>query len=145
MKIRKLESGDIPETVELWYETSIQAHDFISQDYWRSNMEAMATVYLPDSETYLAVEKERIIGFITMVDNYLAAIFVQINMQGYGIGKKLLEHAKDKKEIIQLSVYKKNSKSINFYKKHNFKTRSENLDENTNEIELLMEWNGENK
>lgn len=140
MKIKKLESIDILEVVDLWYETSIQAHDFISQDYWRSNMEAMATVYLPDSETYLAVEKENVVGFITMVDNYLAAIFVQINMQGYGIGKKLLEYVKKKKEIIRLSVYKKNSRSIDFYKKHNFKTLSENLDENTNEIELLMEW-----
>ncbi len=140
MKIRKLENGDIPEVVELWYETSIEAHHFISQDYWKSNMEAMATVYLPGSETYLAVEEERVVGFITMVDNYLAAIFVQINMLGYGIGTKLLNFIKDKKETIHLAVYKKNSKSINFYKKHDFHTLSENLDENTNEIELLMEW-----
>lgn len=140
MKIRKLEIDDIPEVVELWYETCIRAHDFISPDYWKANMEAMATVYLPDSETYLAVEEEDIIGFITTVDNYLAAIFIQINMQGYGIGTKLLNLIKDKKETIQLAVYKKNSKSINFYRKHGFKILSENLDENTNEIELLMEW-----
>ncbi|WP_028857594.1 GNAT family N-acetyltransferase [Psychrilyobacter atlanticus] len=141
MKIRKLESGDIPEVVELWYETCIRAHDFISPDYWKANMEAMATVYLPDSETYLAVEEENIIGFITMVDNYLAAIFIQINMLECGIGTKLLNFIKNKKEAIQLAVYKKNSKSINFYKKHGFQVLSENLDKNTNEIELLMEWN----
>ena len=141
MKIRKLENSDIPEVVELWYETSIEAHDFISPDYWKANMEAMATVYLPGSETYLAVEKERIIGFIAMMDNYLAAIFVQVNMLGYGIGTKLLNHMKEKKETIKLTVYKKNPKSIHFYKKHGFKILSENLDENTDEIELLMEWN----
>lgn len=141
MKIRKLENDDIPEVVELWYETCIQAHDFISPDYWKANMEAMATVYLPDSETYLAVEEEDIIGFISTVDNYLAAIFIQIKMQGYGVGTKLLNFIKEKKETIQLAVYKKNSNSINFYKKHGFQVLSENLDENTNEIELLMEWN----
>lgn len=141
MKIRKLDNSDIPKVVELWYETSIEAHDFISPDYWKANMEAMATVYLPNSETYLAVEGESIVGFITMVDNYLAAIFVQVSMLECGIGTKLLDFIKDKREKIQLAVYKKNFKSINFYKKHDFKTLSENLDKNTNEIELLMEWN----
>jgi hypothetical protein len=37
MIIRKLESDDIYETVELWYETSIHAHSFISSDYWGKN------------------------------------------------------------------------------------------------------------
>lgn len=48
MEIRKLESEDILPVVELWYETSIEAHDFISADYWKENKEAMATQYLPN-------------------------------------------------------------------------------------------------
>lgn len=141
MKIRKLESNDIKEVVELWYETSIQAHDFIPSDYWKENKEAMATEYLPDSETYLAINEGDIVGFISMVGNYLAAIFVQTNMQGYGIGKKLLNYVKERRATIQLKVYKENTNSVNFYKKQNFKILSENEEENTNEIELLMEWN----
>jgi putative acetyltransferase len=37
MEIRELQPRDIKETVELWYETSLKAHDFISPDYWRDN------------------------------------------------------------------------------------------------------------
>lgn len=116
MEIRKLESEDILPVVELWYETSIQAHDFISVDYWKENKEAMATQYLPNSETYLAMEGESIAGFIAMAENYLAAIFVKIDLQGLGIGKKLLNFVKNKREAIQLKVYKKIQIVLTFIK-----------------------------
>jgi putative acetyltransferase len=140
MEIRKLENNDIVEVVQLWYETSTQAHDFISPDYWEGNKDAMARVYLPNSETYVVIEAGNVIGFIAMADNYLAAIFVKDNMQGNGVGKNLLNYIKERRETIQLKVYKKNSNSINFYKSQGFKLLSENMEEITNEIELLMEW-----
>jgi putative acetyltransferase len=141
MEIRKLRNNDITKVIELWYDTSVLAHDFISTDYWKDNKKAMAKVYLPNSETYLALQKGDIVGFIAMADNYLAAIFVQTNMQGNGIGKKLLNYIKRKRTTIQLKVYKKNSNSIHFYKKQDFKILSESIEESTNEIELIMEWN----
>ncbi|NOQ27249.1 MAG: N-acetyltransferase [Bacteroidales bacterium] len=141
MEIRKLESADIKDVVELWYEVSIKAHSFISPDYWKENKVAMTEIYLPNSETFLAIKDRKILGFISMADNYLAAIFVQTNMQGLGIGKKLLNYIKDKRETIQLKVYKKNTDSVQFYKRQDFKVLTEEVDKSTNEIELLMEWN----
>jgi len=41
---------------------------------------------------------------------------------------------------LKLSVYKKNTNAIKFYKKNNFIIISENIDENTNEIEYIMTW-----
>jgi len=141
MEIRKLNSIDIKKVVELWYETSIPAHNFISPDYWKVNKETMTNVYLPNSETYLAIKDNVIVGFISMADNYLAALFVKTEMQGNGIGKKLLNYIKERRETIQLKVYKKNAGSVQFYEMQDFKTLSESNDENTNEIEFLMEWN----
>jgi len=141
MKIRKLESSDIPIVVELWYETSILAHSFISPDYWKANRDAMATTYLPDSETYVAVKENEILGFVSMVDNYLAAIFVRKKMQGSGVGKKLLDLVKETRSTIELKVYKKNIDSVNFYKKQGFEAVSERLDESTKETEVFMKWN----
>ncbi len=141
MLIRKLESTDIERVVELWYEISIQAHNFISPDYWEENKEAMATAYLPNSETYLAIKDNVIVGFLSMADDYLAALFVKTNMQGIGIGKNLLNNIKEKRKTIQLKVYKKNIRSVQFYNMQGFTTVSESNDDNTNEIEYLMEWN----
>ncbi len=140
MKIRKIKDEDINAVVELWYEVSLEAHSFVPSEYWKKNKEAMATKYLPNSETYLALQKDTIVGFITMVDNYLAAIFVSSDMQGRGIGTELLNHIKDHRNLIQLKVYKKNSKSVNFYIKQGFQLFAEETEEVTGEIECLMKW-----
>jgi putative acetyltransferase len=51
MKIRKVETIDIDDVVELWDKTSVFAHNFISESFWMKNKEAMASVHLPGSET----------------------------------------------------------------------------------------------
>lgn len=143
MEIRKLDTKDIETVVELWYETSIIAHDFIPASYWEKNKDAMASIYLPKSETYLAVKDEKIAGFIAMAENFLAAIFVDNKSQGIGIGKKLLNFIKEKRTEIQLKVYKKNTQTVEFYKSQGFKILSENKEEETGENEFLMEWKKE--
>ena len=141
MEIRKLENKDIPEVVELWYNTSIIAHDFISASYWKENKEAMAKEYLPNSETYVALTNYEIVGFIAIAENYLAALFVKSDRKRSGIGKQLLEFIKNQRETIQLKTYKKNSNSIQFYLSQGFRVLKEGIDKETNEQELSMEWN----
>ena len=140
MKIRRLEHNDIESVVELWYEASLVAHDFIPSDYWKKNKDAMASTYLPKSDTYLAVDNGKVTGFVAMVENYLAAIFVDNNLQGRGIGKRLLNFVKEGRSSIQLKVYKKNSKTVEFYKSQKFIIVSESKEEETGEDEYLMEW-----
>lgn len=139
MEIRKLEDKDIPEVVELWYDASIVAHDFISADYWQDNKEAMTNVYLPNSETYLAVISDEIVGFVATVENFLAALFVKNKMQRSGIGKQLLDYVKKHRETIQLKVYKKNSSSVEFYLSQGFNILNKKVDKETGELEILME------
>lgn len=140
MEIRKLTSEDIEIVVDLWYTTSVVAHDFISDRYWKQNREAMATEYLPNSETYLALEKGEIVGFVAMVGDLLAAIFVDNTFQGKGVGKSLLNYVKEKRMAIELKVYEKNWKSVNFYKSQGFVVKSGNMEDVTDENELLMQW-----
>lgn len=140
MRIRKLTSKDIEAVVELWYKTSIIAHNFIPKSYWKKNKETMASEYLPNSDTYLALEKGKIVGFVSMIENFLAAIFVDNKIQGKGIGKSLLDFVKSQKINIQLKVYQKNTKAISFYKSQGFAIKSINIEIETSEKELLMEW-----
>lgn len=126
MEIRNIEAKDVETVVELWYQTSIIAHDFIPESYWAKNKDAMASIYLPNSETYVATEDEKIVGFISMAENLLAAIFVDNKIQGKGTGKKLLNFIKKRRIKIQLKAYKRNTKAIDFYTSQNFKIISKN-------------------
>ncbi|MDL2262063.1 GNAT family N-acetyltransferase [Bacteroidales bacterium OttesenSCG-928-I21] len=138
--IRKATQADIDELVEIWYKASEIAHDFISKIYWHKNKEAMKTKFLPSSEVYVATIESTIIGFIALMNDYLAAIFVLPKFQRQGVGSTLIEHAKNIRNKLELSVYKKNDNSINFYKSKGFLFVSEAIDKNTGEIEIIMKW-----
>ena len=84
---------------------------------------------------------KQIAGFIGMNDNYIEGIFVKKAVQSKGIGKQLLNHAKEGKSTLRLSVYQKNKKAIQFYLREEFVIQSENTDNNTDEKEFVMVWN----
>lgn len=138
--IRKLEDGDITNTVDIWYETSLKAHDFIPKEYWESNKETMKTTYIPMSETFVASKNNEIVGFVSLLDNYLAAIFVKVNFQGDGVGSALIKHAKSIHNNLELKVFVKNKQAVFFYKSKGFIVEKESLDEDTGEKEFHMKW-----
>lgn len=92
---------------------------------------------MPNAEIYVYILKEGIVGFIGLNENYIEGIFVDTNNQCNGIGTSLLNKIKENRNNLTLSVYKKNIKAINFYKKNGFIITSENIDE----IEYTMTWN----
>ncbi|NBJ70670.1 MULTISPECIES: N-acetyltransferase [Clostridia] len=144
MKIRKYHPDELDRLVEIWYEGSLYAHGFIMQSYWDSQRKAMKETYLPMAETRVLHAEGGIVGFISMVDNYLAALFVHVKYQDKGYGKKLLQFVKEQRKQIQLKVYQKNEQAIRFYRKNGFQIQAEQLDEPTGEKEYVMEWNSGN-
>ncbi len=102
----------------------------------------MAKKYIPGSDTYVYVieENNEIRGFISMVDNYLAAIFVDKEFQSQGYGTKLLDYVKQQKDSIELKVFKKNSRACEFYLRNGFTIKQELDNENLKEEEYLMVW-----
>ena len=130
----------MPAVVDIWYEASVLAHDFVNEEYWRSNKDAMTTRYLPMAETAVAVLNGGIAGFVSMVDDYLAAVFVKPALQGRGVGGGLLDHAKRGREVIRLKVFAKNRASVEFYEARGFTVLADSVDEGTGEAEHVMEW-----
>ena len=140
--IRQYNEGDIDTIIQIWLDTNIQAHYFISTDYWRANYDMVREI-LPHAEIYVYEDDctKQIDGFIGLKDDYIEGIFVKETMQSKGIGKQLLNHAKEVKYTLKLSVYQKNEKAIKFYLREKFNVQSENVDANTGEKEFTMVWN----
>ncbi|MBM7601519.1 putative acetyltransferase [Virgibacillus halotolerans] len=136
--IRKLKKDDFEVIIHIWLEVNIKAHNFISDEYWRKQLETVKEL-LPQSEVYV-YENGKILGFVGLTDNYIAGIFVLSNEQSKGIGKQLLDYIKDLKSELSLSVYQKNRRAVEFYQRENFVIQSENVDENTGEKQFLMSW-----
>ena len=59
-------------------------------------------------------------------------------MQSQGLGKILLNYAKDKRNKLYLNVYQKNARAISFYKREEFEIQHSGLDEATGEKDYVM-------
>ena len=138
--IREYTQPDADVTVSIWLNASIEAHNFIPQSYWENKVDDMKNIYLPNSNTFVYEQENQIIGFISLIDDYLAAIFVSPQYQNIGIGKELMNHVKSKKEELLLKVYIKNKSSVEFYKRQGFRIIGEQQDEDTVEMEYKMKW-----
>lgn len=138
--IRKFKEDDLNTVMQIWFDTNIKAHHFISRQYWIDNYEMVKDI-LPKKEIYVYEDDNtnQINGFIGLMDNYIAGIFVNKNNQSRGIGKQLLDYVKEIKETLNLSVYQKNIRAISFYQREQFIIQSEHID-NDNEKEFIMIW-----
>ncbi len=137
--IRDFKKQDLDRIMDLWLDTNISAHSFIDSGYWESNYDTVKTM-MPNATVYLYEENDIIQGFVGLMDNYVAGIFVSQQVQSSGIGKKLLDYVKDKKATLSLNVYQENSRAVNFYLRESFVISNEQIDENTGKVELSMNW-----
>ena len=131
--IRELRKVDINKVAEIWLDTNIKTHYFISAQYWKSNFLLQATVYVYE-------DKQEIQGFIGLSNEYIEGIFVSAEMQSQGIGKILLNYVKGKRNKLILNVYQKNTRAISFYQREGFEIQYSGLDEATGEKDYVMAW-----
>lgn len=63
--VRQYNTDDIDTVMQIWLDTNIQAHYFISSDYWKRNYDAVKEM-LPQAEIYVHENDciKRIDGFI---------------------------------------------------------------------------------
>ena len=143
--VRKYEAKDLVYVMEIWLDTNKKAHSFIPSTYWLSSYDmvqeqiAQAKLYVYEDE-----ETHQIIGFIGLVEEHIAGLFVKEGFQAKGVGKQLLDYVKQEYTKLFLQVYQKNKRAIAFYEREQFHIQSESVDENTQEKEWLMYWEKNN-
>ncbi|MDW6093296.1 N-acetyltransferase [Vibrio rhizosphaerae] len=136
--IRKYNEEDLDSVLDIWLKASVKAHDFVSAEFWESQVENMRHIYIPASEVCVFETESQVVGFYALYENTLAALFVVPELQGKGIGKQLLNHAKTQRARLSLSVYKENQASYQFYVSQGFHVVSEQRDEHTGHPEYTM-------
>ena len=148
--IRELQKADITKVADIWLDTNIKAHNFISAQYWAmqraliqyrnpKNYELVKEMLL-QAEVYVCESNGEIQGFIGLNGDYIEGIFVCDRLQSQGIGKLLLDFVKESRTQLSLNVYQKNTRAIHFYQREGFEIQNEGLDEATGEKDYVMTW-----
>ena len=138
--IREFQISDTQIVMQLWLAGNEDAHSFIAKEYWKANFEEVEKQLLK-ADIFVYDLNGEIKGFIGLMDEYIAGIFVDKAYRSQGIGRQLLEYVKQLHSTLSLDVYQKNERALRFYRENGFTTVSKQNDEHTGEIEFTMIWN----
>lgn len=136
--IRPFAEGDLDQVMEIWLAANLQAHSFVPAAYWEENLAAVRQA-LPRAEVYVCQEGE-LLGFLGLEGDYLAGIFVRSEARSRGLGRQLLDRAKEVRNRLVLNVYQKNVRALSFYRREGFRVLDEGTDRATGEGEVQMVW-----
>lgn len=140
--IRKAQSQDMETIMEIWLLASLQSHDFVEASAWWQVQEDLRTRYLDHAEIWVCEERGDLCGFIALVGDYLAALFVRPDRQGQGIGHALLAKAKALLPELCARVYAQNDEALRFYQHHGFVIEGEARDPMTGHHQYLIRYVG---
>jgi putative acetyltransferase len=141
--IRSYEHTDLDELLDTWAAASQVAHPFLSEDFFEAERHNIPNVYLPMADTFIYEKDGNVVGFIALIGDEIGAIFVHPTFHGQGIGRALMDHARDLRTNLEVEVFKANRIGRDFYRRYGFSFMDEHIHEETGEPLLRLVY-GEN-
>lgn len=137
--IRRMEARDLEAVSSIWLASNLEAHSFIPAEYWRGNYEAVKAA-LAQAEVYVYEDAAGVLGFVGLSGDYVEGIFVASHARSHGIGRQLLDHVKATHRCLELNVYAKNRRAVEFYQREGFELKGSGVDPHTREEDFLFFW-----
>ena len=129
--IRKYNTHDLAELMDVWHDASQIAHPFWTSEMFDRERRDICQKFLPIAETWVFEAEGRVVGFIALLENEVGGIFVSPRRHGHGIGHALMDHARASRDHLELEVFEANKIGRAFYDAYGFNIVGERLDEET--------------
>lgn len=136
--IRKHNPQDLEQILDVWHKSSTLAHPFLKMSYVEKVKDDMRNLYIPDSDTWVYIKNNTVVGFISMMGNEIGGLFVLPNLHSKGIGTQLVNLVSKLHKELEVEVFEKNEIGRAFYSKYGFEFRKQFFhDESNNEVMRL--------
>ncbi len=112
---------DLARLSAIWFEASVRAHPFIGKTRLSRQRQRVERDYFPSARTFVALVEDEPVGFISLLGDFVGALFVRPDRQGQGFGRALLEHALAETPLLELEVYAANQAALGFYRSMGFR------------------------
>lgn len=136
--VRPYIDEDLEELLDVWYRASLIAHSFLSEEFFENERREIAEQWLPVAETMVYEIDGRVVGFLSLVGNEVGAIFVAPDSQGSGIGRALMDVARESRPFLELDVFEANSIGRRFYDAYGFELVDRHMNEAVGQPELRL-------
>jgi putative acetyltransferase len=136
--LRPYRPDDLSELLDVWYRASLIAHSFLSDEFFDTERAQIADQWIPIADTTVYESDGRVVGFVSLIGNEVGAIFVDPDQQGRGIGRALMDGARDARPYLELNVFEANSIGRRFYHTYGFVQVGSHIGEATGHRELRL-------
>lgn len=120
INIRRSRPDEGEKIIRIWCRSVDATHDFLSTSY-RTELEKLVSAFLPDAPLWVAVtEQDEPVAFMLLTEQHMDALFVNPDVHGRGIGKRLIQHAFTLVSQLTTKVNEQNQQAVGFYKKMGF-------------------------
>ncbi len=137
--IRRYRDEDLHELLAVWERSARDAYYFLDGAFFEKERIAIEQDWMPVAETWVCESEGRLRGFIALIGDEVGAIFVDPHVQGRGVGRALMDHAKGLRDRLELYVFKENENGRRFYDRYGFRIVGEHINEQTGRPELRLE------
>lgn len=93
--IRKFQISDTEQVMKIWLSGNMEAHSFVPEKYWQSHFKEVQEA-LQQADVWVYDINGNVHGFIGLINEYIAGIFVDKNYRSKGIGTQLVNFVKEK-------------------------------------------------
>lgn len=121
MIIRQATHADHPQLLNLWLRSVRATHHFLQAPDIEALLPQLRDVYLPAVELWVAVNAEDCpLGFIGLNENHVEMLFIEPDLRGKGIGRALLDDARNSRNQLSVDVNEQNPEAVGFYLHYGF-------------------------
>ncbi|MFF0264652.1 GNAT family N-acetyltransferase [Kribbella sp. NPDC004536] len=121
--VRPLEPSDTTEAASVWWRSRHADGSQVPPSTHTAEQVAgwFADVLLPDGETWVALDADRIVAVLTLDGDDLDQLYVAPEAAGQGVGSVLVDLAKDLRPGgLALWTFQTNLRAQAFYRRHGF-------------------------
>jgi ribosomal protein S18 acetylase RimI-like enzyme len=142
VKIIEYNNKYCEDTILMWRESKENAlsreeiHSFSNQKKYFNE------ILIKNNSIYIVLLNEKVIGMIAFNEKEINQLYIHKDYQDMGIGKKLLNIAKNKSTgILTLYTFEINCKAQKFYERNGFKIIRRNYENEEKLNDIKYEWN----
>ncbi|SEN98900.1 GNAT family N-acetyltransferase [Paenibacillus sp. OV219] len=132
------------QTVKMWRESKEQAIGHSDIHPIEDHLYFLNNILVQDNKVYLAIDTsgEQVVGILACNANWVNQLYIHIDYQGKGIGKELLNLAKQQSDdTLFLYTFVVNKKAQQFYERNGFRIVGRGSINEEQLDDIKYEWN----
>lgn len=141
IKITPYHPKYVEQTVNMWRASKEQAIGQNEIHSFESKIDFLNNILPKEFDIDLAIIDKKVVGMIAYNESEVSQLYIHIEYQRMGIGKILLEKAKEQSRgRLTLYTFEVNEKAQRFYEKHGFKIIGRGHENEENLPDIQYEW-----